>query len=246
MLLDNTYQAPTVQSAPQNSLEPLKPLPKEKKPLGLIIGLVGCIFIIISTTVFGYWAYSQMLDYKNNSDQKSSKAVEKAKAEQKKVDEAIFAEQEKSPLKSYVSPPQFGSVTIIYPKTWSAYVIEQTSSGSTPIDGYFNTNFVPSVNAGDKVTYNLRLQITNATYKAVTDQYKTYITQGKLRATPYTAANVATLLTGIRLDGQLTQNKKGAMVIMPFRDKVLKLWTESEAGVADFDAYILAKLTFSP
>lgn len=232
---------------PVSSAQPMHPLPKEKPHLGLIIGLVIACFLLILTCVFGFWAYQQMLDYKLNSDDKSAVAVKKAEEEKTKVLEAQFAEQEKSPLKSYTSPSQYGTVKLVYPKTWSAYIIEQTTSGSgTPVEGYFYPNFVPNVGAADKTNYSLRIQIVNSSYKTVLDSFKQQVTTGKLSAIPYSADLVKGVAAGTRLDGQIQQNKKGSMVVLPLRDKVLKIWTENDTNAKDFNDFILKNLTYVP
>jgi hypothetical protein len=218
-------------------------LPKERH-LGLVISLVASVILVVGLGAFGFWAYSQMKDYKNNSDQKSAQAVAQAMADQATTLETQFTEQEKSPLKSYISPAAYGSVTIVYPKTWSAYVNEQTS-GSNVVDGYFYQNYLPSVGSSETTNYNLRVQIVGGSYQTAVDQYQAQIKQGKVTAAPYTP-NVVGASTGVRLTGQLTATKKGAMIIVPLRDKVLKIWTETEAGIADLDNYVIANLTFSP
>lgn len=238
-----TSQAPVVS---QPSAAPMQPLPKEKRPWILIIGLIVSAILLIAAGGFGYWSYSQMLDYKNNSDTKAQAAVEKANQELTATLEADFAEQEKSPLKSYTSPSQFGSVSFKYPKTWSAYVIEQaTGSGNHLVDGYYYPDFVPNT-SGDNTAYYLRVQVNNGTYKAALDQYKTYINQNKLKSSPFQPQNVEGATAGVRLDGQLSAKKQGSMIILPLRDKVLKIWAETEVGVADLDNHVLPNLSFSP
>jgi hypothetical protein len=48
------------------------------------------------------------------------------------------------------------------------------------------------------------------------------------------------------LSGQIAQQQKGTMVILPLRDKTLEVWTESDAYLSDFKNYVLPNLTFSP
>jgi hypothetical protein len=53
-------------------------------------------------------------------------------------------------------------------------------------------------------------------------------------------------VVGSRIDGEISQKKQGAMIVMPMRDKTLRLWTESRDYVADFDNIILPGFSFSP
>jgi hypothetical protein len=217
-----------------------------RRPIMLIIAIVVLLLLMILVLIFGYTSYTKMIDYKNNSDKKSAVAVAKAIQDQKKQLEADFAEQEKSPLKNYTSPSQYGSVAINYPKTWSAYIIEQATGNQSPVNGYFNPGFVPSTASDATAPFILRVQILDQPYKSIVDQFNTLVTQGKLKASTFKAENVKDSLLGIRLVGQLTQTTKGEMVIIPMRDKVLKIWTETETGRADFNNFILKNLTFSP
>lgn len=235
-------QIPAMPGTPGMLMSPMK----SHKSIALVIALSITIVLAIGLAVFGVWTYKQMLDYKNNSDEKAITAVQQAEAEQKATLEVQFDEQEKSPLKSYSSPAAYGSVNIVYPKTWSAYVSETSTSSGVAVDGFFYPNYLPSVNTNGTTTFSLRLQISDGSYQATVDQYQAQIKQGKLTAVPYTATLVEGASVGVRLTGQLTQTKRGAMVIVPLRDKILKIWTETDAGIADFDNYIIASLTFSP
>ena len=91
-------------------------------------------------------------------------------------------------------------------------------------------DFVPGVNSDKKSNYALRLQISSGSYKNELDQYKARIDQGKLRAVAYKPESLKDATVGVRLDGQITYDKKGSMVILPLRDKILKIWTENEAN----------------
>jgi hypothetical protein len=107
--------------------------------------LFGVLFL--AAAGFGGWAFMGRQDYKDNSDQKSATAVEAAKKSQAAELQKKFDEDYKNPNKTYQGPVSFGSVKFNYPKTWSAYVDE--NSGSTPINGYFYTevpNFLNDYN----------------------------------------------------------------------------------------------------
>jgi hypothetical protein len=246
MMWWNNQRDDHIPELPSNSGVLMPSSMRSHKSAVLAIALSVVTILAVGLAVFGVWAYKQMLDYKNNSDEKSAIAVQQAEAEQQTTLQAQFDEQEKSPLKSYTSPAAYGSVNIVYPKTWSAYVNEQTTSSNVAVDGYFYPNFLPSVTDASTSTFSLRLQISDGSYQTAVDQYQNQIKQGKLTSVPYVVALVEGASVGVRLTGQLTSTKQGAMVIVPLRDKVLKIWTETEAGIADFDNYVIANLTFSP
>lgn len=224
------------------STQPAKP----KRNFVSIAIIVFLVIAFVGSLAFGLWSFGNMQDYKNNSDQKSEAAVQAAKQEQQKLLEAKFAEAEKEPLKSYTSPAQYGSVKIMYPKTWSAYIAESNSGGGTVVDGYFYPDFVPNTSNNDKTNFALRLQETSNTYKSVLDEYKTRVTQGTLKSSAFKPALVSGATVGVKMDGQITSTKKGSIVILPLRDKVLKIWTENEANINDFNNFVLKNLTYSP
>jgi len=241
----NQYNQPMVSPPPQPGAgKPAMPL-KDKKPWGLIISLVLTAILLVASLGFGYWAFSGRQNYKNNSDQISSEAVKKAKQEQEKTLNEAFAEKEKSPLKSYTTPAQYGGVKIVYPKTWSAYVVELNQGSGMVVDGFYYPGFVPNVTAPGN-NYFLRVQISSNSYSAELTKYKAQVKVGKLRSAPFVPDQVKGATVGIRLDGQIEASKKGSLVILPLRDKVLKIWTENESAAKDFDSYVLKNLTYSP
>src|SRR5690348_6967522 len=80
------------------------------------------VVLLIIALAFGGWAFSQMRHYKDDSKQIVAVAVDKAKQAQKTQLEQQFAEQSKSPYKTFQGSPTYGSLSFNYPKTWSAYV----------------------------------------------------------------------------------------------------------------------------
>lgn len=220
-------------------------LQSNKTSLWLIISLAIAILLLVATLIFAFWAYNKMKDYKDNTDQKISVAVKTANSEQKQQLETHFAEEQKNPNKTYTSPSQYSSVKVVYPKTWSAYVVEQISNTNMPVDGYFYPDFVPGINL-DGINYFLRIQIVGDSYSNILNQYSSQIKQGTLRATPFIPEQVKGATAGVRLDGKLDQNKNGSMVILPVRDKVLKIWSENNSAINDFNNTVLKNLSYSP
>lgn len=213
---------------------------------GLVItGLL--ITLLLSVSGFAIWAFISRQDYKNNSDAKSAVAVEEAKVAQKAELDLAYAEKDKSPYTSYVGKPEAGSLNIQYPRTWSAYIEEQTS-GSNPVVGYFHPGFVPDKN-GNTTSYAMRLEVVNTIYADVLRQYQNQAEQGTVTVAPYTFTKVpgqlGSIITGEILQGR--QGLQGTMIIMPIRDKTLKIWTESNTAFGkDFRDGVLPNLTYVP
>jgi hypothetical protein len=202
--------------------------------------LLGVFFVI--TAGMAAWAFSGRQDYKNKSDEKVAAAVEVAEQETSTKKDNQFAEEIKQPLTSYKGPEAFGSIFVKYPKTWSAYVNESPAGSGSPVDAYFQPGFVPAVK--DNVSYALRIQLMASNYATVVQSFDSNIKSGKLKASPYTPASVSGVV-GLRLDGTITTGKNGAMIIVPIRDKTLKVWTESPEFLNDFNNNILPNFTFA-
>ncbi len=207
----------------------------------LIAGLMSVLFVI--SLIFGLLIYVKKADLQKNIDtQVESKLLtETKKIEAQKT--AEYAEKDKSPVKSYIGPTTFGSVAFNYPKNYSAYIIENASNSGTAIDGFLHPNFVPK---DDKaVSFALRFQLISTSYDTTVKSYDSLIKTAKVTARPFISAKVPDVL-GIRLDGEIVAAKQGSMIILPLRDKSLKIWTESKDTIIDFDKYVLPDLSFIP
>lgn len=206
------------------------------------LAFVVMLLLFLGSIGFGVWAFMGRQDYKNNVEPKIAAAVaaaEKATGEKK---DAELAEKEKQPLRVYTGPAAYGSVAISYPKTWSVYADESNRS-SNPLDAYLNPAFVPGLQSDTNVA--LRVQVVSTPYADVARGFESQVKNGKVTAVPYAIAKVPSV-TGLRLDGEIATKKSGSMVIVPLRDKTLKIWTEASQYVPDFNTNVLPNLTLVP
>lgn len=208
----------------------------------LLIPLILVVLLFIGAASFAFWAFNSRQDYKNNSDKKVNTAVEAATQATQATDAKKYAEAAKQPLKTYAGPEAYGSVHLVYPKTWSAYV--DTTSSSFPVNGYLYPDVVPGVN-DQTATFALRLQVVAQSYSQVMSQYSNLAKNGKVRVVPYKLPKIDSVV-GSRVDGQITTTKQGSMVVLPMRDKTLKIWTESNQFLPDFNNNVLPNTSFSP
>jgi hypothetical protein len=193
---------------------------------------------------FGVWAFMERQDYKNNVEQKIAAAQAVTKQETEEADALKYAEEAKNPLKAHVGPSAFGSVTVAYPKTWSAYISEDTTQGkATPVDDYFHPDVVPA--AKDGSAYALRVQVLQQPYAEAVKSHTGAIKDGRASAQPYALPKVPDVI-GTRIEGELAAKKTGTMIILPLRNVTLQIYTESDTFKPDFNNIILANLTFSP
>jgi hypothetical protein len=209
----------------------------------LLIPLILAVVFFFGAAGFGVWAFSSRSEYKNNSDQKAAVAAQAAREAQKSTDAAKYAEDIKQPYDSYIGPAAFGNITVNYPKTWSAYVIEN-DRGGTPVTAYFNPKTVPSITDQDS-NFALRVELVTTTYQAVLDSFKPRLDKGVATIQPYTLPKVPSVV-GSRVEGQISERKQGTMVVLPLRNMTLKIWTESNDFKGDLDTHVLPNLSFVP
>ena len=216
--------------------------------LALLLNII-LLAALIGAAAFGWTQYQQNQDYKTKFDQKVQTEIAKAETAQAAKLSLEFAEREKSPSKTFKGPATYGSIQFKYPKSWSAYVDQ--SNGSSPINGYFFPDVVPSTtrNSQTPTAFALRVELVHADYDQIVKQMDSQITQGKLKAVAYVPPAMkgkSDVQTGVRFDGQIEQNLSGSMVVIKVRDKTLKIYTESNKYLSDFNNPVLKTLTFSP
>lgn len=210
----------------------------------LLIPFILASLLFVAAGGFGVWAFVSRQDYKNNTDQKVTAAVQVAVKQAQDAKDAEFAQTEKLPTKTYSGPATYGSIHIEYPKTWSAYVDESNSSDSgAPVNGYWYPDFVPGIQSG--ASYALRVEVTQTAYSQELATFDSLTKAGKVKVSAFQAPKVQNVI-GSRIDGEIAPNKQGSLVLIPLRDKTLKIWTESSQFRSDFDTTILPNLSFAP
>lgn len=207
--------------------------------------IVILVVLLAAALGFGGWAYSQMLNYKNNTDKKINAALAAAKTAQTKEVQDAF---DKANTKQFQGSSTYGSVSFSYPKAWSAYV--DTSSTSEPINAYFHPDQVPGVSG--HTAYALRVELVASDYSQLLQQYSGAVKQGTITSKAYMPPKlngVANAQPGTLLSGQINTNdstQRGSMLIIRVRDKTLKISTQSNDYLNDFNNIILTSLSFAP
>jgi hypothetical protein len=209
----------------------------------LLIPVIFLVVLFIGVSAFAFWAYSSRQDYKNNVDQKIDTAVQSAVQLAQSADAKQYAQEAKYPLATFTGPSTFGSVTFQYPKTWSGYVAEESNS-QTPINGYFYPAIVPDV-TNTTNNYALRVQLLEQSYTDSMQQLAGNVSNGKLAVSQYTLPKLPNVI-GSMLQGQISSNNQGTMVVLPLLNMTLEVWTEAPQFESDFTNIILPNLTFQP
>jgi len=208
----------------------------------LLAPLVITVVVLFGAIAFGAWAFMGRQDYKDNVADKVAAAVEAAKVEEGKKKDAEFAEASKSPYKEFsTGSSTTGNLTFQYPKTWSAYASSEDDK-SKLFSAYFFPGVIPSL---DNSTFPLRVEVMSQSYNTVLKSFDTSISTGKVSASAYRADKVQDVLGSI-LTGEVVKEKNGTMVILPLRDKTIKIWTENTDYAEDFNKVILPSITFAP
>lgn len=210
------------------------------RPLNsLLIPLVIVVVLLFGAAGAAIYFNGKYKEASTNLDAQIAVAVEQSNAELTDELEADFAEREKSPNEAYKAPAELGSVAVTYPKTWSSHVIEKTGSG-TVLNGYFHPGTVPDTRGEEK--FALRVTLESKAYAKEVKSYDDGVDDGELKAKAVTINGVK----GVRYDGMIDNDISGAIVLLPLRDRTLKIWTENVDFIKDYNDIILAQLSFTP
>jgi len=191
-----------------------------------------CLTIVfVGVSALAVWLYMNYSDQKNNVDDKISAAVAIAKQSQAEVDETKFAQREKEPNRQFVGPDDYGRLTFSYPKTWSAFINKDVSSGGT-YEAYLNPVTVPPISAIQQ--FSLRVTIEEKAYDKVLATYDQLVKKGDLKSSSVSVDGNS----GTRLDGAFSKDIRGSAVIYKIRDKTLTIRTDADTFKADFNLLI--------
>lgn len=205
----------------------------------LLLPLIFSIVFFLGTAGFAVWAFSERQDYKYNSDQKAAEAAEIASKKTASEKDNEFVEREKEPLVEYKGPADLGGISFKYPKTWSGYVTAEEEG-----EFIFHPNVVTGGDTTTKV-YALRVNVVSSAYADVLNEFDAQVQEGRAKAKAFTLPKMKDQV-GLRIDGELEEGKQGSMIILPLRDKTIKLSTESQDFRGDFDKYIVPSFIYNP
>lgn len=209
----------------------------------LLVPFILMTVFFLSAAGFTYWAYTSMTGFKANAEAIATTAAEASKAEISAQREKEFAAKEAYPFLKYESPASTGSITVQYPRGWAAYV-QEIPAANSPINGYFYPNFVPYTQDGEQL-FAVRLNVVGLSLDNALQQYQSYVQAGTARLQSYRSPNIPNVI-GYRIDGKIDSNKQGIMILLPVRDKTVKLWTESKQFEPDYLNTILPNFSFVP
>lgn len=240
---NQSYMMPGMapQQAPQPGYTPIPPAnlpPIRRKPSKLLL-IFTIVFAVTTLAGLGvaFWAYTNYKDQKDNVDSKITQAVAVAKKDQAEKLELAFQEAEKQPNRAFVGPDDYGRLSFMYPKTWSAYIPQDATSGGD-FKAYFNPGTVPPIKQNQQ--FALQVSIEDKDYDKILATYESRIKSGKLTSSSVKADSQ----NGTRLEGSFTDDIKGYAVIFKIRDKTVTIRSDAEVFKPDFDA-LVQTITFN-
>ena len=206
------------------------PIDVKKKSHSTIVETIMLVIAILVAIIF-VWLYVQKYiqwdAISKDLDGRIEAAVAIAVSENTTEMEAEFAEREKFPYKEFMGPADYGSLGFQYPQTWSVYIAKDASNGGD-FEAYLNP---VEVNPVSNSTINaLRVRIRDASFESVAKTYENSIKNGKLTLKTQTVGGVlANIYTG-----DLSNNLRGAAMILKLRDKTVILQTDAEIFMDEF------------
>lgn len=240
-----------MQPGPQQQMPPGAPgtvpavvVPQNHVPLWAWITLSVLGLLTIGGAVFGFWAFGERQTYKNDTDAIVAREVEAAKGEQKEEDDLRFAEEAKNPLKPFTGPSSYGSINLLYPKTWSGYV-DTSNDGSTPFMALFHPGTVAALDGGEGPAVALKVEVLDEEYNTVVKNREQKLETGELTASAYAFPKRPDEV-GIRFVGKITDELVGTEILIPLRDKTIVVTTQTDQFLHDFNTYILPNFNFEP
>ncbi len=211
-------------------------IPRSKRESGAVSGALISIILmaiaVIALAGLAIWLYVLYNEQKTDVDGRVSVAVTEAVRETQQSEQEKFLDREKEPKRDFVGPDDYGRLTFSYPKTWSAYVDKNGSTGGT-YEAYLNPGVVPPVGSSAQ-PFALRVVIEEKDINQVIAQYDARVKKGDLKTTT-TSSNG---MNGTRIDGSFDKNRRGAVVIYKVRDKTVSIFTDADTFKPDFDALV--------
>jgi len=199
---------------------------------------IALIVITVATSTASIWAMLHYFNEKQTVDTQVDNAVAKAQKDQGDTDAAKFAQQEKLPTREFAGPDEYGRLAFSYPKTWSVYLAQDSTSNGSTYQAYFNPISVPPVSDSTQ-QFALRVTIEQKDYDTVINSYAALVKKGTLTTSAITINGVA----ATELKGNFTNDIRGKAVIIKILDKTAIIQTDADTFGADFDT-LVGTITF--
>jgi hypothetical protein len=214
---------------------PLSPQPlmpeKKRSSVAEIVILVVVSLIAVTAIGLAVYFYVQWREAQTNIDGKVAEAVEIARGDERRMADEFWAEEIKKPFLEFTGPADYGSLSFMFPRTWSVYVAKDASRGGD-FEAYFNPGQVNAV--GAETINALRMTIINRPIDSVRTTYDNLVKSGKLSQSVFQMGSI----TGDRYEGEFSTNITGMMIMLKINDKTAILRTDAMIFKGDFERLI--------
>lgn len=200
---------------------------------GWMLSTIGLIILVLGAGSLAIWAYMNYNQAKTDVDGQIATAVSEARRDQAEIEQDKFLEREKEPRREFIGPDDYGRLSFTYPKTWSVYVAKDARKGGD-YEAFLHPVQVPSLENQATQQVALRLQIADKDYDVYLKQYERLVTEGKLRSSTVSVNGE----NGVRLDGDFSNDIRGAAVVFKIRDKTAVLRTDADTFKPDFETLV--------
>ncbi len=207
--------------------QPYVPKPSKR----WIIITIALSVLLVGVSGLSIWTLLNYNEQKSDVDAKIDTATAEARKEQADIDEAKFTIRENAPDREFVGPDDYGQLSFKYPKSWSAYVHKDASSGGN-YEVYFHPAIVPPVSPTER--FALRVVIEEKDYDRVLSTYDALVKKGDLSSSSVSVNDHS----GTRLDGSFTKDIRGSAALFKIRDKTLTVRTDADTFRQYFDELI--------
>ena len=193
--------------------------------------LVGVSVVAVAAIGFAAYFYMQWREAQSNLDGKIAAAEAIAREDQQRKAEENFAEREKEPNRRFTGPDDYGSLSFMFPRTWSVYVAKDASKGGD-FEAYLNPGQVNEV--GQSTINALRVTIINRPVDTVRTTYDGQVRNGKLTQSVFANETI----TGDKYIGELAPSITGIMVMFKVNDKTAIVRTDAMIFEEDFNRIV--------
>ena len=209
------------------------PPEKHKGSIIEIIILVVVSLIAVAGASFAVYYYLEWEDASTNVEGQIDEAVATARADEREKAEEIFAEREKEPNRRFTGPADYGSLSFMFPKTWSVYVANDASQPGSDFEAYLNPGQVNTALNPNTISA-LRVSILNQSIDTARMQYDGLVVGGQLRQKVFRNDSII----GDRFEGEFNNEIVGIMIMFKINDKTAILRTDAMIFQSDFDRII--------
>lgn len=197
-----------------------------------LVVIISLLVVVVGLSGLSAWLYTKYDEQKNDTDSLIGVAVAEARKEQAEANEEVVRAIEEEPNLEFAGPEEYGRLSFKYPKNWSVYVADDTST-SNKFNAYLHPVTVPPINSAS-TRFAVVVNIETIAYDKALDKYRNDIEKGEIKSSPVTVNGHE----GTRLDGSIARDIRGSAVLFRVRDKTITISSQADTFKSYFDNII--------